>query len=330
MKIAFIVPYYGKFPSYFNLFLKSCQNNPDYDWFIFSDIKGNYDFPNNVHYVELSFEELKNKIQDKMGFSISLNSPYKLCDFKPVYGYVFYEYIENYDYWGYCDVDLLFGDLHRFIPHEEIKKYDKIGHLGHMTLYRNDTEINRLFACKIDGTCRYKEVFQTDNICIFDEWNRVSINHIFLENKKKVWMFNEFFDVYPYDDNMRRVIRKIPERSNSYGEDIIEKKISFASIEDKRAFQWVRGRGNWIKIEVAYIHFQKRDMQVLVDESVNKFFCMSNQFISMDGESIPRQYMMRAKWHQIFNKRKFSWEGKKILYWIIEKSSPFRHLFRSR
>lgn len=36
-KCAFVLPYYGKFGNYFQLFLNSCATNTDYDWLIFTD-----------------------------------------------------------------------------------------------------------------------------------------------------------------------------------------------------------------------------------------------------------------------------------------------------
>ena len=44
MKVVFIIPYYGTFPNYFNLFLKTCENNPGYEWFIFSEDNGKYNY----------------------------------------------------------------------------------------------------------------------------------------------------------------------------------------------------------------------------------------------------------------------------------------------
>ena len=38
-KIILINCYFGKFPSFFNLFLKSCEANPSVDFLIFSDCK---------------------------------------------------------------------------------------------------------------------------------------------------------------------------------------------------------------------------------------------------------------------------------------------------
>lgn len=328
MKAVFIVPYYGKFPNYFPLFLQSCANNPDYNWLIVSDIQAPYSYPDNVQRLELTWDALKALVQSKFDFPVSLDKPYKLCDFKPAYGYIFQSYIQAFDYWGHCDIDLLFGDLSRFLPFEKIGAFDKIGHLGHMTLYRNSDEINRLFFQEIDGRARYKEVFSSEQSCVFDEWDWISINHLFLHCKKKVWMFDEYFDIYPNDDNFRSVHREIPKGNQSYGADRIEKAPSFATIEGGRAFQWRYQKENWEKTEVAYVHFQKRNMQLPQQALSGTILCVPEAFLPMEGETIPDVYIRRAQFHRMFNKKRVKWKTKGLLYWLISKTSPIRHPFR--
>ena len=67
-KILFIIPYFGKFPNYFQLFLNSCEYNSEYNWVIITDNKEEYNYPKNVKIINKSFEELKEEIQ----FSIFL------------------------------------------------------------------------------------------------------------------------------------------------------------------------------------------------------------------------------------------------------------------
>lgn len=93
----------------------------------------------------MTFQELKKWFQSKFDFPIVLDSPYKLCDYKVMTGYLFNDYLKDYDYWGYSDADMLFGDIRKFLPDNKLEQYDKIGHLGHFTLYRNTEEINTLF-----------------------------------------------------------------------------------------------------------------------------------------------------------------------------------------
>ena len=44
----FIIPYFGKFNNYFQLFLNSCSTNENYNWLILTDDDGKYDYPKNV------------------------------------------------------------------------------------------------------------------------------------------------------------------------------------------------------------------------------------------------------------------------------------------
>lgn len=36
-KVTFLIPYFGILPNYFDLFLKSCEYNAEYQWIVFTD-----------------------------------------------------------------------------------------------------------------------------------------------------------------------------------------------------------------------------------------------------------------------------------------------------
>ena len=44
----------------------------------------------------MTFNELRKLIQSKFDFEISLEKPYKLCDFRPAYGFLFEEYLKEF------------------------------------------------------------------------------------------------------------------------------------------------------------------------------------------------------------------------------------------
>ena len=50
----------------------------------------------------------------------------------------------EYDFWGYCDIDLIFGNIRKFITDDILDKYDKILSRGHFTLFRNKDSINTI------------------------------------------------------------------------------------------------------------------------------------------------------------------------------------------
>ena len=47
--ICYIIPYFGKLPKNFALYLLGCAQNPTIDWKILTDDRTPYEFPTNVH-----------------------------------------------------------------------------------------------------------------------------------------------------------------------------------------------------------------------------------------------------------------------------------------
>lgn len=114
-KIAIVICYYGSFPWYFPYFLHSCKFNPTIDFLIFTDISYEREIPKNVYFINLSIEEVKTIASKKLGFRVNIDFPYKLCDFKPAYGYIFSDYIDGYQFWGQSDIDVIYGDMMNFL-----------------------------------------------------------------------------------------------------------------------------------------------------------------------------------------------------------------------
>lgn len=193
-KAVFIIPHFGKFPSFFQLFLNSCAKNPDYDWYIFTDDKTNYHYPNNVFVEYFDFKEFTTKIKNKFEIDVCLESPYKLCDYRPLYGYIFSEYTKNYPYWGYCDCDLIFGQINNFINFHELKEYDKIGVWGHMAMLKSSQNIWELI--KTNFYDEFKNIFSINKPRYFDEnFHPNSINYLFEKLGLKIYHIPNIADI---------------------------------------------------------------------------------------------------------------------------------------
>jgi hypothetical protein len=171
--IAIIICWYGTYPWYFSYFIHSCAYNPTIEFFI---VTGNekpfYNLPNNVKTVHKTLDEIKKRATEKLNLDVNLDCPYKLCDFKPAYGFLFPEIIDEYDFWGHGDIDVIYGNIRNFITDEILKSYDVITvrHdflVGYFTLYRNCKKVNELFMLSKD----YKKVFTTQKHFCFDECN---------------------------------------------------------------------------------------------------------------------------------------------------------------
>jgi hypothetical protein len=167
-----LICYYGEFPWYFSYFLHSCSFNASIDFLIFSDIKTEYSLPANVKICYQTVEAIKKLAGEKLGFTVNIDEPYKLCDFKPAYGLIFENYTKGYRFWAQSDIDVIYGNMRNFFTDAFLDKYDFVSlrhdyTTGCFALYRNNSTMNNLFRRSKD----YKTVFSTARHFCFDECN---------------------------------------------------------------------------------------------------------------------------------------------------------------
>lgn len=139
--------YFGQWPTHFQQWLTTCRYNQDIRFFLVSDIPvDKYEVPDNVQVINKSFSELRALIASKFSdIRISLDRPYKLCDFKTAYGYIFDDLFQGYDYWGYYDIDTFWGDIKHFIPNNDDAHLVKIFPCGHLSFIKNAAPWNKIF-----------------------------------------------------------------------------------------------------------------------------------------------------------------------------------------
>lgn len=271
MKIVFILPYFGKFPNYFSLWLKSCQYNPEIDWIIFTDDRSSYDYPPNVKVNYMNFEELRKYIQSCYDYPIQLNKPYDLCAFRVAYGELFSEYIKQYDFWGYCDNDLIWGNFNSMIEEYVYKEYDKISWRGHMTLFRNNPDTNAIYKMDLSGIPSYKENITSElGYYFIDE---VGINYYFKTAGIPIYENVPFADL----------------KIRSYNFKLLHYKSEDDYKNDYQIFVWDSGslyryyldkERHIQREEFLYIHFLKRPMKVdLKIDYDGKFLIVPNRFL---------------------------------------------------
>lgn len=155
--VRFIIVYFGGLPPWFEYFARSCARNPSIDWLILVEEPGGQviNCPDNLAVHSISRESLEQRVAGALGTAYRFSYGYKLCDLKPVYGHLFADFLEGYDYWGYTDLDLVWGDLAGFIEPALEAGFDVISGsrrilVGHCTLIRNEAGMNGLYR-KCDG-----------------------------------------------------------------------------------------------------------------------------------------------------------------------------------
>ncbi len=279
--IVFICPYFGKFPNMqMNLWLESCKKNPNIDWLIFTDDITEYQYPKNVIVKYMNLKDFKNIIQKKISFKIALDFPYKLCDYKPVYGYALSEYISEYMYWGYCDItDCMFGELEKFLLSFMQKGYGKIGFLGHMTLYKNTSENNELFKDVNMFGKNLTEILGYNKHIAFDENNNFGINKIF---ERKEISFKRIDEIY-VDISTRFYSFRVSKWDKKFEHNGFDKKRFVIEWDNGRLFKYYLNDNKIKKEEIGYVHYQKRKMNIKFNmdefETTKKYIIVPNKFI---------------------------------------------------
>lgn len=312
MKKCLIVVYFGEFPNYFQLTLNSCKNNPDFDWLIFTDNTKEYNYPPNVkiHYIE--FENFRRIIKTKLGKEFNLEKPYKLCDYKVAYGFLLEEYIKNYDWWGYCDIDVIFGKISNFISEELLTEYEKLFILGHFTMFKNTLEINRMFMKSLDNESLYEKYLTNDKIWVFDERWKKSINNIFESYNKKIYCQNCIADIYP-----KSVEFKCVNFDENNRKKFLKKKCKGIFIYNNgKIEEFFLKKRKLIKKEYMYIHLQKRNMLYEnVNEEVYKIIPNKFENLEVSIEEINEKNYKKIRKRNI----NFEYLQKKIQYSYIIK-----------
>jgi hypothetical protein len=264
-KIAVVSVYYGTLPPYYRLWLRSCEYNSTIDFYLVTDIELDK-LPENVHKINLSFTEFHALAEKKLGRKVCLDAPYKICDYRPMFGVIMEEYLKGYDYWANCDMDMLFGDLRNFFNQYELKKYDRFLHLGHLSLYRNTSACNQYYKLSGSKCGSWEKVVSTQKNCLFDEWS--GVYGIFHENNLPMFEERIFADISMLYSRFRLALDDI-----NY---------------DKQVFYWENGhvyRSYWLdeeehRDEFIYIHFKKRHFgkEAFDAASVKAFFIGPNGF----------------------------------------------------
>lgn len=271
--ICVISCYFGNFPVYFSLWLKSCRYNPTVDFIIYTDCEYKGELPPNVSIKQIKLEDIKKRTEKLVGFPVSLERAYRLCDYKPLFGEIFRSDLKEYDFWGYCDLDIMIGDIRKYITDDLLEKYDKINRWGHLSFQRNTDECNRRY--KLDAPrYGYKEVLTHTRDFGFDEYDYISI---YKENGFPIFVLPE--EMYA---DIRARYRRFCVRENNYNEQIFywENGSVYRAYFDQNA--------QLKKNEYLYIHFKQRGALPVhfnkLGNSIHSFYITNSGFYEKETE----------------------------------------------
>lgn len=144
-KIAFLIPYFGQWPEWMDLYLDSIERNRSVDFHFITDCDTSVSNAKNIIFHSTTFEKYVAGAEKILDVSINIPNPYKICDLRPFFGVIHAEIIKDYDFFGWTDVDVLFGDIRSFYTDEILSNFDVLSShdirlAGHCALLRNTSE----------------------------------------------------------------------------------------------------------------------------------------------------------------------------------------------
>jgi hypothetical protein len=167
--ICLIIPYFGKWPLWFEAYLVSIQANPSIQWLCPTDCELPKQYPDNIKFLKTNLSDLNTLVNKIVEVEVPL-SPRKLCDLRLAYGDIFQNEIKEYDFWGFCDMDIIWGDIRKFITDDILFTYNIISSRkenisGHFTLIKNKEDLNFLYK----SIPKYKGYLEKEKLMRCDE-----------------------------------------------------------------------------------------------------------------------------------------------------------------
>lgn len=173
-RTVLVAQYFGELPGYFSTWLLSCGRNPDIQWvFVTDQPLDNHTIPTNVQVVHKELSDVKAVFEARFSRSIVLERPYKLCDFRPFFWMILDDLGLPYDYWGHCDIDMVFGHLRPFFQPAFDAGYERLFELGCLSVYRNSL-LSKSIAFSTAAQPGWEQVIASDCSFGFDEHNGVN------------------------------------------------------------------------------------------------------------------------------------------------------------
>lgn len=221
--ICLITCYMGPLPNYFGMYVASCKKNNSFNFIVINDTIAQSSVDGNIQYIKWSLQDLNNFSSKRLNENINLKSAWKINEIKPLFGLIFKEDLAKFDFWGWCDLDIIWGDLRKFLNDELLSRYDVITSkvnwtAGHFTLFRNNAICNNLYA-RFNGVI---ELLNSPTYYAFEEcchrWNGVIYTFEELQNKK---LPISMFDIVKRAENtgeirahFKDIIREHPQAIN--------------------------------------------------------------------------------------------------------------------
>lgn len=147
-----LIAHFGSLPKWFELWRHTAKRNPNVDFIVLQDQRPSQE-DDNVILVNHSLDRI-NQLPFMKAEGLRCQSPYKVCDLRPLFASVFSDCLDGYAYWGWGDLDVIYGDLNSAIG-ASFGRFDYIstgwdGESGPLAFIKNSSLMNEMWK-RVDG-----------------------------------------------------------------------------------------------------------------------------------------------------------------------------------
>lgn len=114
-ELAVLTVYFGELPPWLPLTLHSMAANPRVSFAVVGDAAPPQRLPPNVEFVTVSYREIQARLALLTGGPVAYRDTYKANDIKPLLAELYPRLVRGYEWWAWADLDVLFGDLLKFV-----------------------------------------------------------------------------------------------------------------------------------------------------------------------------------------------------------------------
>lgn len=155
-RVKLFTHYVGELPSYVYDFVGRVRDISIVDWELL---------------LYRSVEQLNRRVAERLAAPCCKADGYAMSDVRPMWASVFPNSVQGYEWWGWCELDVVLGDLDNLLP-PLLHRFDAISAFptavsGPLMLLRNNVECNDLFR---RGS--WEAVLREPSYCNFEEVQR--------------------------------------------------------------------------------------------------------------------------------------------------------------
>ena len=118
-KLCVMTVFFGPLPPWLPLTLHSMEANDGVDFVVVGDAAPPAVLPPNVRFEHIAYAAMQARLSELTGRTVAYTNTYKANDIKPLLPRLYPDVVRSYEWWGWADLDVVFGDVLKFLARAE-------------------------------------------------------------------------------------------------------------------------------------------------------------------------------------------------------------------